>query len=60
MLSGSTHISSIIERTNRRKKLNRKKKSKSGGKQIMHVLVLWQKLVMSSSYFGKKNLQFEF
>jgi hypothetical protein len=60
MLNGSLYISSIIERTKRRKKLNGKKNSKSVEDKLFHILVLWQKLMMSNSYFEKKNLQFEF
>jgi hypothetical protein len=43
------------------KKLNRRKKfQKMVEDKLLHILVLWQKLVMSSSYLEKKNLQFEF
>jgi hypothetical protein len=57
MLSGSSHISSIIERTKRREKIQKVVEDK-----LSHILVLWQKLMMSSSYFEKKtyNLSFDY
>jgi len=54
MFSGSSHILSLIERTKRRKKIQKVVEDK-----LFHILVLWQKW-MFSSYFEKKNLQFEF
>jgi hypothetical protein len=56
MLSGSSHISSIIERTKKIQKIQKVVEEK-----LLHILVLRQKLMMFSFYFEKKtyNLSFD-